>query len=51
MGVSLGSRPGFLEELGSLGLDSLVFALAPALLSVAVVWPLSRRFLEKREEE
>ena len=37
--------------LGSLGLDSLVFALAPALLSVAVVWPLSRRFLEKREEE
>ncbi len=51
MGVGLGSRPGLLEELGSLGVDSVVLALAPALLSVAAVWPISRRFLEKREAE
>ena len=42
MGVQLGSRPGFLEELGAMGLDSLIFALVPIALSVAVVWPLSR---------
>lgn len=53
MGVGLGSRPGFLQEVGTLGLDSLLYALAPILSSVAVVWPLSRRFLarQNREEE
>lgn len=51
MGVGLGSRPDFLEELGTLGLDSLIFAAVPILCSVAAVWPLSRRFLEKREKE
>lgn len=51
MGVGLGSRPGFLAELGEMGLDSLLFAAVPILLSVAAVYPLSRRFLEKREGE
>lgn len=51
MGVGLGSRPGFLEELGEMGLESLVFAVVPILLSVAAVYPLSRRFLERGEEE
>lgn len=51
MGVGLGSRPDFLEELGTLGLDSLIFAAVPILCSVAVAWPLSRRFLEKRDRE
>jgi len=50
MGVGLGSRPGFLAELGALGLDSLIFALAPILLSVAAVYPLSRLFLQKRDK-
>ncbi len=50
MGVSLGSRPGFLEELGAIGLKSLIFALLPILFSVALVYPLSKRFLERPEE-
>ncbi|MCI8653020.1 MAG: hypothetical protein HFF11_04925 [Angelakisella sp.] len=51
MGVSLGSRPGFLEELGAIGVKSLIFALVPILFSVALVYPLSRRFLERPGEE
>ena len=50
MGVSLGSRPGFLEELGAIGLKSLIFALLPILFSVALVYPLSKRYLERPEE-
>ena len=49
MGVGLGSRPGFLAEIGEMGLESLVLALVPAALSAAVVYPLSRRFLEKKD--
>ena len=48
MGVSLGSRPGFLAEMGTMGLDSLIFALVPILLSVAVVYPLSR-FMDRKK--
>lgn len=51
MGVSLGSRPGFLEELGTIGLKSLVFAVLPILASVALVYPVSRRFLERPGRE
>lgn len=50
MGVSLGSRPSFLEELGAIGLKSLIFALLPILFSVALVYPLSKRYLERPEE-
>ena len=51
MGVSLGSRPGFLEELGAIGLKSLIFAVLPILASVALVYPVSRRFLERPDEK
>ena len=51
MGVRRRSRPGFVALLVSLGLVLRVVSLVPVLLSVAVVWPLSRRFLEKRREE
>lgn len=51
MGVSLGSRPGFPEELGTIGLKSVVFAVLPILFSVAVVYPLSRRFLARTETD
>ena len=50
MGVSLGSRPGFLEELGAIGTKSLIFAILPILASVALVYPLSKRFLTEPEE-
>lgn len=48
MGVSLGSRPGFLGELRELGADSLLFALIPVAFSVALVYALTRLFLEKK---
>lgn len=56
MGVGLGSRPDFLSEVAGIGLESLVLAVVPAALSVAVIYPLSRKFLagaeqtERREE-
>lgn len=48
MGISLGARPGFFEELASLGLKSLVLCGASILGSVALVYPLTQRFLVKR---
>ena len=50
MGVSLGSRPGFLEALGAIGLKCLIFPLLPILFSVARVSPLSKPHLERPEE-
>lgn len=50
MGVGLGSRPDFLSELAEIGLESLVLAVVPAALSVAVVYPLSQKFLAKAEQ-
>lgn len=50
MGVGLGSRPDFLSEVAEIGLESLVLAVVPAALSVAVVYPLSRKFLVGTEE-
>ncbi len=50
MGVGLGSRPDFVAEVGEIGLESLILAVVPVALSVAVVYPLSRRFLQKRDQ-
>jgi uncharacterized membrane protein YbjE (DUF340 family) len=47
MGVTLGSRENFVSELSSLGIKSVVFALIPIILSVAVVYPLTQHFLMK----
>ena len=48
--VWLGSRPDFVAEVGEIGLESLILAVVPVALSVAVVYPLSRRFLQKRDQ-
>ncbi len=48
MGVMLGRQENFLQELASLGLTSLLYFLVPTALSVALVYLLSRRFLEAR---
>lgn len=45
MGVGLGSRPGFLTEVAEIGLESLALAVVPVILSVAVIYPISRRYL------
>ena len=42
MGVSLGGRPSFLEELATVGVSSLVFCLVPSICSVAVVYVFTR---------
>ncbi len=50
MGVTLGRREGFLEELSTLGLQSFLFFLIPSLFSVALVYPLTCRFMNGREK-
>ncbi len=45
MGVSLGSRPGFIHEITSMGIRSFVFAVLAILGSIVVVYPLTRKFL------
>lgn len=47
MGLKLGSRENFWQELLSLGWKSAVLAVVPIVLSVALVYPLSRKFLKQ----
>lgn len=51
MGVMLGRKEHFLEELSSLGLSSLLFFLVPTALSILVVFFLSRKYLRKNDSE
>ena len=41
MGVLLGSRENFLEELSTLGIQSVIFFLLPSVGSVLLVYPLT----------
>ena len=50
MGVMLGQRPGFLQELGQLGLQSLVFCLVPVAFSVLFVYLLTCRVMNGQEK-
>ena len=45
MGVSLGSRPGFIHELANMGLRSFVFAALAITGSILVGYPLTRKYL------
>ena len=49
MGVLLGSRENFLEELSTLGIQSVIFFLLPSVGSVLLVYPLTRCFLENKK--
>lgn len=51
MGVTLGSRENFIQDLSNLGLQSLLFCLIPAIFSLLLVFVLSRRFLENKRKE
>lgn len=51
MGVSLGRREGFFAELGTLGVQSFLFFLIPAVFSVAAVYLLTRRFMGGKQRE
>lgn len=50
MGVSLGRKENFLQDLLALGWQSFVFAVIPIVLSVLAVYALSRIFLEKKKQ-
>ena len=47
MGVMLGSREGFIEEITTLGWESFLFFLLPTVGSVLVVYPLTRIFMKE----
>lgn len=51
MGVSLGQRDHFLQELSQLGLQSFLFCLFPALGSVLLVFLISRRWPGERNHK
>ena len=56
MGIKLGSRENFLHELGSVGFQSLVYAIVPIFFSVLTVYLLTQRFMKpgnsgKKEEQ
>ncbi len=51
MGVMLGQKENFLEELSSLGLSSLLFFLVPTALSILTVFFLTKKFMQKDKSE
>lgn len=51
MGVMLGKKEHFLEEIGSLGLTSFFYFLVPTVCSIALVYYLTQRFLPKKPKD
>lgn len=50
MGVMLGEKDNFFEELSTLGITSFLFFLIPTVLSVLLVYYLTQRFMKKDKE-
>lgn len=50
MGVMLGEKDNFFEELSTLGVTSFLFFLIPTVLSVLLVYYLTQRFMKKDKE-
>lgn len=51
MGVSLGSRESFFEELAELGIESAIFSIVPIIFSVIAVFLLTKRFMKPKKED
>ena len=51
MGVLLGSRENFVQEITTLGFQSVLFFLIPSVFSVIIVYPLTRIFLDTRKKK
>lgn len=49
MGIMLGKRENFLNELSTLGIQSFIFFIIPTIFSVICVYFLSKYFMEKKE--
>jgi uncharacterized membrane protein YadS len=47
MGVMLGRKENFFEELSSLGITSFLFFLIPTVLSIILVYWLTKRFMKR----
>ena len=50
MGYSLGSRPGFLDEVREIGILSLIYCIVPTVFSVIIVYILTSIFKKKKED-
>lgn len=48
MGVKLGKNENFLNDLSTLGLSSLLFFLIPTVLSIIIVFILTKKFMIKK---
>lgn len=48
MGVKLGARENFFDEISTLGFQSLIHAVVPIVFSIVLVYFMSRKTLEKR---
>lgn len=46
MGVSLGNRENFFEEIKVLGMESFLFAVIPVIFSVIFVYVLTKKFMK-----
>ena len=51
MGVNIGSKENFVDELASLGITSFIFFIVPTLLSIFVVYFLTKRFMDGQKEK
>lgn len=49
MGATLGKDQNFMNNLSSLGLSSLLFFFIPTVLSILIVYVLTKKFMEKRD--
>lgn len=50
MGVMLGQKDNFLEDLSSLGISSLLFFIVPTVLSICIVFILTKKFMKKKSD-
>ena len=48
MGIKLGKNENFLSDLSTLGLSSLLFFLIPTVLSIVIVFILTKKFMIKK---
>lgn len=51
MGINIGSKENFVDELASLGITSFIFFFIPTILSIFVVYFLTKRFMNDKENK
>ena len=51
MGINIGSKENFINELANLGITSFIFFIIPTILSIIVVYFLTKRFMTNKERK